>query len=113
MFDSKEVTEREPELGRENRFLVAYDGVREAVIFYHHIYDHFCQFWSVDGDFDWLIVYHLGQLVDNDKNRIVAIALLVRGQRQSVDKVHGEVLPPIIWYRQGLQVTIGLVSDRL
>ena len=76
-----------------------------------HIYDDFCKSLSIDGDFVWLVVYYLGQLVNNDKNRVVAVALLVRGQRQSGHKVHGEVFPPMSWYRQGLQVTIGLMSD--
>ena len=46
----------------------------------YHIYDNFRQFRSINSDFDWLVVYHLGQLVDNDKNRVVAIALQVRKQ---------------------------------
>ena len=57
-------------------------------------------------------MHHLGQPVDNNKNRVVAIAFLVRRQRQSNHKVHGEFFPPISRYRQGLQVNIGLISDR-
>ena len=37
----KKITEQEPKLGRKNRFPVTYDGVREAVMSYSHVYDYF------------------------------------------------------------------------
>ena len=79
----------------------------------YHVYDDFRHFQSIDGDFDLIVVHYLGQSVDNNKNGVVVVALLVREQRQSGHKVHGEVFPPISWYRQGLQISIGLMFDRL
>ena len=58
-------------------------------------------------------MHHLSKPVDDDKNGVVAITLLVRRQRQSGHKVHGKVLLLMSWYRQELQVTIGLIFDRL
>ena len=40
-FDAKEVTEWEPKLGRKIRSPVTYDGLWEAVILRHHVYDYF------------------------------------------------------------------------
>ena len=57
-------------------------------------------------------MHHLGQPVNNDKNEVVIVVLPVRGQWQSGHKVHGEVFPPMSRYKQGLQVTIKLISDR-
>ena len=57
-------------------------------------------------------MYHLSQSVNNDKNRVIVVVFLLKKQRQSGHKVHGEVFPPMSWYRQGLQITIGLMSDR-
>ena len=79
----------------------------------YHVYDDFRQSRSINSNFDWLVVYHFSQLVDNDENRVVAIAFPVREQWQSGHKVHGEVFPPMSWYRQGLQVILGLMSDCL
>ena len=58
-------------------------------------------------------MHHLSQLIDNDKNGVIAVAFSVREQWQSGHKVPGKVFPPMSWYRQGLQVTIELMSDRL
>ena len=79
-LDAKEVTKREPKLARKNRSSVTYDGVQEVVILYYHVYDYFCLSRSINGDFDWFIVYYLSQLVDNDKNRVIAVVFLVRRQ---------------------------------
>ena len=38
-LDAKEVTERGPKLGHKNRSPVIFDGVRETVMLYHHVYD--------------------------------------------------------------------------
>ena len=40
-LDAKEVTEQGPKLGYKNRSPVTYNGVREAVMLYHHVYDYF------------------------------------------------------------------------
>ena len=47
----------------------------------YHVYDDFRSFQSINGDFDWLVVYHIRQSVDNDKDRVIAVALLVRRQQ--------------------------------
>ena len=41
-LNAEEVTEQEPKLERKNCFPVTYDGVREAMMLYHHVYDYFC-----------------------------------------------------------------------
>ena len=40
-LDVEEVTQREPTLGHKNRSPVTYDGVRKAVMSYHHVYNYF------------------------------------------------------------------------
>ena len=94
-FDAEEVTEQRPKLKRKNRSPVTYNRVRKAVMSYHHVYDYFHYSRSIDGHFDWFVVHHLGQPVDDDENGVVAVAFLVRRQRQSGHKVHGEVFPPM------------------
>lgn len=74
-FDTEEVTQQGPKFGHKNRFLVTNNGVQEAVMSYHYIYDNFRQYWSVNGDFDQLIIHHLGQVVDYNQNRVVAIRI--------------------------------------
>ena len=41
LLNAKEVTERGPEYECKNRSPVAYDGDREAMMLYHHVYDYF------------------------------------------------------------------------
>ena len=48
---------------------------------YNHVYDYFRWFWSVDGDLDWLIIHQLGQVVDYDENRVIAVAFPVSKKR--------------------------------
>ena len=48
---------------------------------YNHVYDYFRLSWSVNGDLDWPIMYHLGQAIDYDENRVVVVALLVSKKR--------------------------------
>ena len=79
----------------------------------YHVYDDFRSSQSINGDFDWLVVHHLGQPVNNDENRVIAIALLVSKQWQSGHEDYGEVFPPMNRYRQELQVTIKLMFDCL
>ena len=112
-LDVKEVTERDPKLEHKNRSPVIYDGVWETGISYHHVYDYFCKSWGINGDLNHFVLHYLGQSIDNDKNRVIAVAFPVRGQWQSGHKVHGQVFLPMIWYRQRLQVTIGLMFDCL
>ena len=77
-LDVKEVVERGPELRCKNRSAVTDDRVQKAIILYHHVNNYFRQSWNINGDLNWLVVHYLGQSVDNDENRVVAIALLVR-----------------------------------
>ena len=60
LLDAKEVTKRGLELGYENRSSITDNGVREAMILDYHINDNFRQSLSINSDFDWLIMYHLG-----------------------------------------------------
>ena len=64
----KEVVKQGPELRHKNRSVVTNDGVWKTIILYNHVNNHFRQFWSINGDFDWFVIYHLGQTVDNDWN---------------------------------------------
>ena len=67
-LDVNKVAEQGLELRRENRFAVTDNGVEEAMMLYHHVNNHFCQSWSINGDFDWLIMHNLGQAINYDKN---------------------------------------------
>ena len=67
-FDAKEVTERGPELGGENRPPVTDDGVGKAVVSHHHVDNYVREAWSIHGDFNRLVVHNLGQAIDNDEN---------------------------------------------
>ena len=42
---------------------------------YHHVDNNFHQFWSIDGDLDWLVMDHLGQTINNNKNQVIVVAL--------------------------------------
>ena len=68
----------------------------------YHIYDNFRWSWRINGDFDWLVLHHLGQSVDNDENQVIGVALSVRRQWQAGHEVLEEVLPLMYRYRQGL-----------
>ncbi len=46
---------------------------------YYHINDDFCKAGSIDCDLDWLIVYHLRKLVNEDKNGVIGFAFPVCG----------------------------------
>ena len=65
---AEEVIEQGPEFGHENRSAVIDDRVRKAMILHHHVDYYFCQFWSIDSDFNWFVMYHLDQTVNNNKN---------------------------------------------
>ena len=51
-LDTEKITEQKPELGHKNCSAIIDDGVQEVVILYHQVYNYFCQFWSINGDFD-------------------------------------------------------------
>ena len=34
---------------------------------------------SIHSDFDWFIVHHFNQIVNNNKNRIIVVSFLVGG----------------------------------
>ena len=80
-FDVEEVTERGPKLGYKNRSSVTYNRVQKAVMSYHLVYNYFRWSRSINGDFDWFVVHHFGQPVNNDQNEVVAVAFPVRRQR--------------------------------
>ena len=65
-LDIKEVVEWGPELGHKNRSAVTDDGVRKTVMSHHYVNNYFRQSWSIDGDFDWLIMYHFCEPVNDD-----------------------------------------------
>ena len=65
-LDTKEVAERGPELGRKNRSAVTDNGVWEAVMSHHYINNYFRKSWGINGDLDWLIIYHFCGPVNND-----------------------------------------------
>ena len=79
-LNAKEIRKRNLKLKRKNRFAITDDGVWEAMMSHYHNDNYFRQPWSIDGDFDWFVVYHFGQAVDNDKNRVIALTLLVDGK---------------------------------
>lgn len=68
MLDAQEVTKQGPKLEVENRLPVADDGVGKIVMLHQHVDNDFCKAWSIDGDFNWLVMYHLSQAIDKNKN---------------------------------------------
>ena len=52
------------------------------------IYNNFCYSECINCSLHRLVVDHLYQLIDNNKDGIVAVALLIGRYRQSVDKVY-------------------------
>ena len=65
-FDTIELAEQGPELGRKNRSAITDDRVRKAVILHHYVDNYFCQSWGIDGDHDWLIIHHFREPVNVD-----------------------------------------------
>ena len=46
---------------------------------YYYIDNDFYKVKSIDSEFDWLIIYHLGKPVNDDKDGVIYFALLVCG----------------------------------
>ncbi len=44
---------------------------------HYPINDDFCEAESIDCDLDWLIIYHLCELVNDNKHGVIGFALLV------------------------------------
>ena len=74
---AKEVTEQRPEFGRENRSPVTNDGVQEAMILHQHVNNHLCPSCSINSNFDWLVMHHVGQAINNDKNQVITMVFPV------------------------------------
>ena len=87
-LDAKEVTGQGPKLRHKNRSLVTDDGVREAVMSNYYVNKYFHQFWSINGDFDWFVINHFGQAVDNDQNRVITLAFLINRQWKTGHKFY-------------------------
>ena len=67
-LDAKEVVEQNPKLGRKNRSAVTDNGVRKPIMLYYYVTNYFCKSWSINGDLDWLVMYHFSQIIDNEEN---------------------------------------------
>ena len=76
-LNAKEITKRELELGHKNRSMIANNKVREAMVLYQHINNHFHKSWSINDNFNRLVIYYFGQTINNNKNQVVAISFLV------------------------------------
>ena len=46
---------------------------------YYYIDNDFCKAGGIDSELDWLIMYHLGKPVNDDKDGVICFALLVCG----------------------------------
>ncbi len=44
---------------------------------HNHIDDHFCQTWYIERNFDWLVMYHFHEPVNNDQYQVVAVTFPV------------------------------------
>lgn len=67
-LDDKKVIKQEPEHGCKNCSTITDNGVGKTVLLHYHINNHFCKFWNIDVDFNWLVIYYFGEVVNNDKN---------------------------------------------
>ena len=65
-LDTEEGVERGPELRRKNRSAVTDDRVREAVMSHYYVDNYFRQSWGIGDDFDWLIMHHFCEPVNDD-----------------------------------------------
>ena len=75
----EEVIKQEQKLRCKNRSAVTDNRVWETVILHYHVDNCFRQPWSINGDFNWLVIYNFGQVVDNDKTWFITVAFLVSG----------------------------------
>ena len=48
-----------------------------TMMLHYHIDNYICQSWSIDSNFDWFVVYYLGQRVNNNENRVIVITIPV------------------------------------
>ena len=46
---------------------------------HYHVDNNLHKSWNIDDNFNWLIIYHFGYAINNDKNRVIIIALSVSG----------------------------------
>ena len=44
---------------------------------YYHVNDHFSKAWGVDGDLNWLVIYHLCEPIDDDKDWVVSVSFSI------------------------------------
>lgn len=91
MFDAKKVTEQEPELRGKNCLSITDNRVGKAVVPYYYVRNYLHKSWSINSDFNWLIVHHFCQTVDNDENLVIAITFSVGEYRQTYNKVYKKV----------------------
>ena len=58
------------------------------MMLYYYVDDDLGKARSVDGNFDWLVINHLCELVDNNKYQVIAVPFLICQNRQTRDKIH-------------------------
>ena len=51
---------------------------RETVVPHYHVDNDLKKAWDVDGHLDWLVINHLYEPIDNDKNWVITIPFLIR-----------------------------------
>ena len=54
----------------------------------YYVKDNFCEAGSINGDLDWFVVEHLCESVDNDKDRVIAVAFSIGRDKQPRDIIH-------------------------
>lgn len=59
-LNAKEVIKPGPKLEGENRLPIADDRVGKTVVFCHNVYNYLRKVWSIDSNFNQLMVYYLG-----------------------------------------------------
>ena len=55
---------------------------------YYHIDDDFSKVCDVNSDFNWLVINHLYEPVNNNEDWAIAVSLLIRQNWQTRDKIH-------------------------
>lgn len=87
-FDIEEVAKQKPEFRCKNSYIITNDRVKKIVVLYYYIDNHLYKSQSIDGNFNQLIIYYFGQVVDNNKNQIITVILLVGRYRQTYNKIY-------------------------
>ena len=55
---------------------------------YYYINDNFCKAQGINSNLDWLVINYFCEPVDDDKDWVIAISLLIYWNWQTHDKIY-------------------------